>query len=147
MGHHLAVLPEEAQDSEILTPGPRRTRAGARVLSPRRDGHCRRGFPCARIPAVSGKARVRVLISGRVQGVAYRYFAEKYALTYGVTGWVRNLFDGRVEVLAEGDRERLDLFLARLKEGPRMARVEGFEVDWQGFTGEFPDFRITFAGF
>jgi acylphosphatase len=95
---------------------------------------------------VRGNARVRILISGRVQGVAYRYFAEKYAAAYDITGWVRNLFDGSVEVLAEGDRAKLDLFLARLKEGPRMARVEGFDVNWESFTGEFPDFRITFSG-
>jgi acylphosphatase len=95
---------------------------------------------------VSGNSRVRILISGRVQGVAYRYFAEKYAVAYGITGWVRNLSDGCVEVLAEGDRGRLDLFLARLKEGPRMARVEGFDVGWESYTGEFPDFRITFSG-
>jgi acylphosphatase len=96
---------------------------------------------------MSDKARVRVLISGRVQGVAYRYFAEKCAVTHGVTGWVKNLFDGRVEVLAEGGREDLDLFLARLKEGPRMARVEGFDVSWERYAGEFPDFRIAFSGF
>jgi len=85
-----------------------------------------------------------VLISGRVQGVAYRYFAEKYAKAFGVTGWVRNLYDGRVEVLAEGDREDVDRFLARLKEGPRLAAVDGFDFTWETSTGEFPDFQITF---
>ncbi|MGZ7064800.1 MAG: acylphosphatase, partial [Candidatus Aminicenantales bacterium] len=51
---------------------------------------------------MTGKARAHVLISGRVQGVAYRYFAEKYAKSFGIMGWVKNLHDGRVEVLAEG---------------------------------------------
>jgi acylphosphatase len=91
-------------------------------------------------------ARVHVVISGRVQGVAYRYFAEKYADALGITGWVRNLYDGGVEVLAEGDRANLEQFLARLKEGPRLAQVDDFDVRWQEATGEFPDFRITFSG-
>jgi len=93
---------------------------------------------------MTAKARVHVLILGRVQGVAYRYFAEKYAMTLGITGWVRNLYDGSVEVLAEGNREDLDRFLARLKEGPRLAAVDGFDVTWEEFTGEFPEFQITF---
>jgi acylphosphatase len=93
---------------------------------------------------MTAKARATVLISGRVQGVAYRYFAEKYAKSFGITGWVRNLYDGRVEVLAEGDRGDLDRFLARLKEGPRLSVVDGFDVTWEEYTGEFPDFQITF---
>jgi acylphosphatase len=92
------------------------------------------------------KGRVHVLIGGRVQGVAYRYFAEKYAISFGITGWVRNLPDGRVEVLAEGGREDIDRFLARLRAGPRLALVDDFEIAWEEPTGEFPDFRITFSG-
>lgn len=93
---------------------------------------------------MTGKARAHVLISGRVQGVAYRYFAEKYAKSFGITGWVKNLYDGRVEVLAEGDRNDLDRFLARLKEGPRLALIEDFDVTWEEFANEFQDFQITF---
>ena len=93
---------------------------------------------------MTGKARAHVLISGRVQGVAYRYFAEKYAKSFGITGWVKNMYDGRVEVLAEGDSGDLDRFLARLKEGPRLATVDGFYVTWEEFRDEFPDFQITF---
>ncbi len=92
------------------------------------------------------KVRAHVLLSGRVQGVAYRYFAEKYAVSLGVKGWVRNLGDGRVEVLAEGDRSQVESFLARLREGPRLARVDDFDLRWEDYTGEFGDFRITFDG-
>lgn len=95
---------------------------------------------------MTGKARAHVLISGRVQGVAYRFFAEKWANSLNVTGWVRNLYDGRVEVLAEGDRPNIDRFLERLKDGPRLAQVDDFEVDWSDYTGEFPAFLITFSG-
>lgn len=89
--------------------------------------------------------RVHVFIGGRVQGVAYRFFAEKYANSFEITGWVRNLSDGRVEVLAEGRREDIDRFVARLKEGPRLALVEEFDLRSEGYTGEFPDFRIGFS--
>jgi acylphosphatase len=88
--------------------------------------------------------RVRVFIDGRVQGVAYRFFAEKCAARLGVTGWVRNLADGRVEVLAEAASVQIETFLERLREGPSLARIDGFEVRREPSTGEFPDFRIAF---
>jgi acylphosphatase len=88
--------------------------------------------------------RVRVLAGGRVQGVAYRFFAEKWAASLDVTGWVRNLADGRVEVVAEGDAGSVEMFLDRLREGPRLARVESFEVRKEAATGELTGFRIAF---
>lgn len=88
--------------------------------------------------------RVRVFAGGRVQGVAYRFYAEKYAARLDITGWVRNLEDGRVEVLAEGSAEQIEAFLERLKEGPSLARVDSFEVQRESSTGEFRDFRVAF---
>ncbi len=88
--------------------------------------------------------RVRVFAGGRVQGVAYRFFAEKYAARLGITGWVKNLADGRVEMLAEGSADEIKTFLERLKEGPSLAHVDSFEVRREPSTGEFRDFRITF---
>ncbi len=87
--------------------------------------------------------RVRVLAGGRVQGVAYRFYAEKYAGLLGITGWVRNLPDGRVEVLAEGSAESVGTFLDRLREGPSLARVETFDVRREPPKGEFRDFRVV----
>jgi acylphosphatase len=72
------------------------------------------------------KAR-RFLISGRVQGVGYRYFAERSAHETGVTGWARNLDDGRVEVHANGTAERLEDFEARLRQGPHFSDVRSVE--------------------
>jgi len=69
----------------------------------------------------------RFIITGRVQGVGYRYFACREAEALGVTGHVRNLPDGSVEVVAEADRERLEAFAGRLREGPPFGRVEGME--------------------
>lgn len=90
--------------------------------------------------------RVRVFASGRVQGVAYRFFAEKYAGRMGITGWARNLPDGRVEVLAEGSGENIEAFLERLREGPRLARVDGLAVGREASTGEFRDFQVVVLG-
>ena len=68
------------------------------------------------------------LISGRVQGVGYRYFAERSAAEVGVTGWARNLDDGRVEVHANGTAGQLEDYEGRLRIGPRFAEVRGVEV-------------------
>ena len=69
------------------------------------------------------------LISGQVQGVGFRFFAEEAASREGVHGWVRNLSDGRVEVAAEGEAEAVERFERALRRGPRGARVEEVEVD------------------
>lgn len=68
------------------------------------------------------------LISGRVQGVGFRYFAYDAAVRENVHGWVRNLPDGRVEVSAEGDAEALERFEHKLRHGPRGARVDDVET-------------------
>jgi acylphosphatase len=70
----------------------------------------------------------RFLISGRVQGVGYRYFAERSAHQAGVTGWAKNLDDGRVEVHANGTPAQLEDFEARLRLGPRFADVRSVEL-------------------
>lgn len=93
------------------------------------------------------KARFHAFIGGRVQGVAFRFFAQHVADMLGVTGWVRNLYDGRVEVMAEGEKEALEQFLTELKKGPRLARVEEVEINWEDYQGEFLDFSIKFSGY
>lgn len=72
------------------------------------------------------KARLYV-VRGRVQGVGYRFFAERAASELGLKGYVRNLPDGRVEVYAAGDDQSLDQLGEQLREGPRAARVEGVD--------------------
>jgi acylphosphatase len=71
----------------------------------------------------------RYLVSGRVQGVGFRYFAQATATREGVHGWVRNLPDGRVEAAAEGDVEAVERFERSLRHGPRGALVEGLEIE------------------
>jgi acylphosphatase len=72
-------------------------------------------------------ATYRYLVDGRVQGVGYRYFALREAEGLGVTGFARNLPDGRVEVVAEGSEQALEAFEKRLREGPAFATVSGVE--------------------
>ncbi len=89
------------------------------------------------------KARVHVLVSGRVQGVFFRDHTRRWAVSLGLTGWVRNLEDGRVEVMAEGDKKSLEDLIARLRLGPPAAAVGNAEVTWEDFRGEFDSFRIA----
>ncbi|HET8946214.1 MAG TPA: acylphosphatase [Candidatus Polarisedimenticolia bacterium] len=70
----------------------------------------------------------RLLIRGIVQGVGFRYFAERAARHRGLRGWVRNLADGRVEAMAAGEAEDIATFIADLRQGPAAGRVDGIEV-------------------
>ncbi len=90
----------------------------------------------------SENVRAHIYVSGRVQGVYYRKNARRSALSLGLTGWVRNLPDRRVEAVAEGERDRVEEFLGRCREGPSMAIVRAMEVSWKAATGEFDTFRI-----
>lgn len=89
------------------------------------------------------KARARILLSGHVQGVAFRQHAVEAAQRLGVTGWVRNLPDGRVEALAEGDKVAVDSLVAWCRHGPRLARVDEVRVTWEPHRAEFDEFRIA----
>ena len=84
----------------------------------------------------------RYVVAGRVQGVGYRFFAQNAATRDGISGNVRNLDDGRVEVVAEGDAEAIARFERSLRQGPIGARVDDVLVDLQPASGRFPDFRI-----
>jgi acylphosphatase len=86
--------------------------------------------------------RLRAFVRGDVQGVAFRWFVQREASGLGLRGWVRNRMDGRVEVLAEGDRPALEGLTRLLSRGPRMARVDGVDSEWGTATGEFSGFRI-----
>jgi len=72
-----------------------------------------------------------IIIEGRVQGVAYRYSAQKRAQQLAVCGYAKNLPDGSVEILAQGEKENLDQFIEWCREGPPVANVDRVEVVWQ----------------
>ena len=87
--------------------------------------------------------RLHAVVRGHVQGVSFRYYTQDTASSLGLTGWVRNLRDGSVEVTAEGPRAALVRLLAFLHRGPAAARVSEVLSDWSPATGEFGPFNIT----
>ena len=84
--------------------------------------------------------RLHARVTGRVQGVGFRYFVMGEAETIGLTGWVRNRRDGSVEVVAEGEKEQLSSLVLSLKRGPRSSVVNDVKVEWLESTGEFSGF-------
>jgi len=88
--------------------------------------------------------RIEVYVSGVVQGVGFRYFTRKVAKELGIKGYVMNLPDGRVYIVAEGKDDQLDKFLSAVRQGPTHAVVKNVEVTETQTTGEFSDFSIRF---
>lgn len=88
--------------------------------------------------------RARLFVSGRVQGVYYRSYAEDEARRLGVTGWVRNRRDGRVEMVVEGEERDAQAMIAWSRQGSPLARVEDVEVTWEAYTGEFGGFGVNY---
>jgi acylphosphatase len=89
-----------------------------------------------------GIKRYHLIISGRVQGVSYRMSAWEKARQLSLTGWVRNLSDGRVEMLIEGDTAKLEQMTAWAGQGPRFASVSNVDVSEKDAAGDFADFEI-----
>lgn len=90
------------------------------------------------------KARVHVLIDGRVQGVFFRASTRDEARARGLAGWARNLPDGRVEALFEGDKRIVEDMVTWCHKGPPYAYVDRVEVEWQAYQGDLTDFRIVY---
>jgi acylphosphatase len=90
-------------------------------------------------------ARFHAIISGQVQGVGFRYFAAVRARSLRLSGWVRNLPDGRVEVAAQGPRHALDSLVSLLRTGPRKSKVDSVELNWLEPTpAEGAEFDVRF---
>lgn len=88
---------------------------------------------------------LHAVVHGLVQGVNFRYFTMRRASELGLRGYVRNvLLDGTVEVVAEGERDRLERLLGYLEAGPRGARVTRVDSDWSEYTGGFSRFDVRF---
>ncbi len=88
--------------------------------------------------------RLNAIVKGYVQGVGYRFFAVRKAKEYGLKGWVKNLNDGNVQVVAEGERSILEEFIKDLKIGPYSANVTDIDIKWEKYTGEFKNFDVRF---
>jgi acylphosphatase len=85
--------------------------------------------------------RVRILYSGQVQGVGFRFASERAALSLGLKGWVENLSDGRVEVMCEGEEDPIKEFIVKIDMIFGMY-IRNADVEWSGATGEFDGFDI-----
>jgi acylphosphatase len=90
------------------------------------------------------KVRKHIYISGRVQGVGFRANARQKAQSIGVKGWIKNLFDGRVEAVVEGDKETVSQMMKFLKRGPSFANVTDVEIENENYSGDFNNFSIKY---
>jgi acylphosphatase len=90
------------------------------------------------------QAALHAVVHGLVQGVNFRYFVLRRAEEMRLTGYVRNLRDGSVEVVAEGDQEKLQALLEQLGVGPRSAHVKQVKVEWTEYSGSYRGFGIRF---
>ncbi len=86
--------------------------------------------------------RAHVWITGRVQGVNFRFYTREEAQRLGLTGWVRNLDDGRVEAVFQGEAGAVEAMLAWCRQGPSAARVDDLQVTREVATGEFQGFGV-----
>ena len=89
------------------------------------------------------KHRVHVWIKGRVQGVFFRAYTRDAAQLIGVTGWVRNLPDGRVEAVFEGEADKVERMIEWCREGSPMSRIERVDLLEEVYTGDFDRLTIT----
>ena len=87
--------------------------------------------------------RVNLIISGNVQGVGFRYFAYSWAEKLGLTGWVRNNWDGSVETEVEGDRSAVEEYIAQMKVGPGWGHVSDVKIEYKPYEGSYSRFDIT----
>ncbi|MGB6552283.1 MAG: acylphosphatase [Candidatus Binataceae bacterium] len=88
------------------------------------------------------RARIRLIVSGRVQGVGFRWAALDEAQRLGLAGWVRNRSGGGVEIVAEGDKDGLEKLALWARQGPRFASVSSVEQEWLEWSGELAGFEI-----
>ncbi|MGC8601062.1 MAG: acylphosphatase [Thermoprotei archaeon] len=88
------------------------------------------------------KASAAIRVYGVVQGVGFRFFAQRVASALSLAGYARNEDDGSVAVYVEGDRENIAKFIDEISRGPRFARVSRVEVSWKPYAGTYYDFSI-----
>jgi acylphosphatase len=91
------------------------------------------------------KTRAHVFVSGRVQGIFFRSETKHKAESHNVKGWVRNLLDGRVEAVFEGEEEAVKALIEFCKRGSAGARITNVDLRWENFTGEFGAFKVRYG--
>ena len=86
----------------------------------------------------------KMIVKGRVQGVGFRWFVQQKAKKFGVSGYVKNLDNGDVEIEAEGERGRVEELIKSIKVGSTFSKVVDVVIEWQQFTGKYDSFDTTF---
>lgn len=86
----------------------------------------------------------KILLSGRVQGVGFRFFVEPRAKKYNIAGYVRNMFDNKVEVVCQGEKENLELFIKEIKKGPTFSIVRNVDIEEIKNLQKYSIFEIKF---
>ena len=89
-------------------------------------------------------AQAHVIVSGVVQGVGYRYFVMKLARKWELTGWVKNIHTGEVEILVEGPKGLIESLIKELWTGNPWATVRNVDVQWEKYVGKYTGFDVTF---
>ena len=90
------------------------------------------------------KRRAKIIVSGLVQGVGFRYFLYNEAKALNLTGYVKNLYNGDVEAVVEGEENVIKQFYEKMQKGPRLAFVRQHSICWEDFLGEFKSFEIKY---
>ena len=90
------------------------------------------------------KARAHVIVEGRVQGVFFRHHTQETAFRLDLKGWVKNCWDGTVEALFEGDKDKVDEIIQWCHHGPSGASVKNVHVTWESYAGDCDGFSVTY---
>ncbi len=93
---------------------------------------------------MGNKQRAEIVVSGLVQGVGFRYFVTRNAQQLGLKGYVKNLYDGSVLTVVEGEKELIEELFKKLKIGPRSAQVNNSKIEWGEFKNEFSAFGVEY---
>jgi acylphosphatase len=88
--------------------------------------------------------QLHIIVSGKVQGVGFRYFSQMKAVQYGITGWAKNLADGSVEIVASGSKDQLDPFIEDLRVGNPFSKINHIEITESGITEDYHSFTIKY---
>jgi len=88
--------------------------------------------------------QLQIVVSGKVQGVGYRYFAQMKAVQFGITGWVKNRTDGAVEMVTTGTKENLDLFIEEISRGNPFSKVDQIEINEISLAEKYQSFTIKY---
>lgn len=85
---------------------------------------------------------VHIVVQGMVQGVGFRYFVQRHAMKLNLSGYARNLYNGDVEIEAEGDRSLIEEFIKEVKVGPRSAYVKDLKIEWLEVQNRYEGFEV-----